>query len=667
MLPTEITKATFEEALQLINNGRLQQAIDLCQRALERTPDDINMTALLGAVFLQANNYQAAEDYLKKAIDLAPAFAKPHEDLGILLVNLKREEEAIPLLQKAVRLDPSLESANFNLGKALAACGRGAEADKAYEAAFELNPERKAMAMAAEHHRRGEDDKAEQLYRQVLQKNPQNVDAMRLLALLACTANHFDDAERMLRKAIEVAPDFLGAYMDLGKILKDMDRLEEAIDCFRKAVALAPNNFKPQMQLASTLAPAALNIEAVTAHQRALEITPNHPGALLGLGHALKTAGRQAEGIEAYEQCIKVRPDNGETYWSLANLKTYTFRDDQIEEMEQRVRSEGLDPNAEINFLFALGKAYEDRKEYEKSWQYYEEGNEKQRMSVGYDPVLTEIQNTDIINTFSKAFFDSHKGMGNPDPSPIFILGLPRSGSTLLEQIIASHSMVEGTSELPYLGRIATSMNRNRADGINYPEAVLELKDKHFDQLGEKYLQKAKMHRIEGKPFFIDKMPNNFPNIGLLHSILPNAKIIDARRHPLDSCFGNFKQLYAKGQNFTYDLSDIGEYFLQYQRMMDHWDEVLPGRVLHCQYEDTVNDLETQVKRVLEYCGLPWEEGCVNYHQNDRVVRTASSEQVRQPIYNKSIGTWRRYESGLEELVDVLEPILPLYEKYLPN
>ncbi|MGK0500541.1 MAG: tetratricopeptide (TPR) repeat protein [Oceanicoccus sp.] len=666
MLPNEVTKATFDEALTLINKGQLQQAADLCQRALQRSPEDVNMTALLGAVMLQASNYPAAEKHLRQAIDLAPSFAKPHEDLGILLVNLKRETEAIPLLQKAVRLDPSLELAYFNLGKALASNGKGTDADKAFEAAFELSPERKLMAMAAEHHRHGKADQAEQLYRQVLQKNPDNVDAMRMLAILACASSHFDDAERLLRKAIAIAPDFLGAYLDLGKILKDTDRLEEAIDCFRKGVAIAPNDFQPQLQLASSLPAAALNEESVSVHQRALQIKPNHPGALLGLGHALKTCGRQEEGIAAYQQCIKVKPNNGEIWWSLANLKTYSFSDEEITEMEQRVRTEGLDSSAEVNFLFALGKAFEDREDYDKSWQYYEEGNSKQRMNVGYDPVLTEIQNNDIIEVFDKDFFASRKNTGNPDPSPIFILGLPRSGSTLLEQILASHSMVEGTSELPYLGRIASSMNRNRADGVNYPQAMLELDDKHLSKLGDAYMQRAKMHRVEGKPFFIDKMPNNFPNVGLLHAMLPNAKIIDARRHPLDSCFGNFKQLYAKGQNFTYDLSDIGEYFLEYHRLMDHWNEVLPGQVLRCQYEDTVNDLEGQVKRILRFCGLPWEDACLNFHQSDRIVRTASSEQVRQPIYNKSIGTWRRFESGLEELVNVLEPVLPLYEKYMP-
>jgi hypothetical protein len=278
--------------------------------------------------------------------------------------------------------------------------------------------------------------------------------------------------------------------------------------------------------------------------------------------------------------------------------------------------------------------------------------------------VQTEVTNDSIISVFDRQFLEANTGLGNPDPAPIFIVGLPRSGSTLIEQILASHSLVEGTAELPYLGRVATSLNRNRADGINYPEATRELGEKQFRALGQDYLDLARLHRTEGKPRFIDKMPNNTPNIGLLHLILPNAKIIDARRYPLDSCLSCYRQLFAKGQTFTYDLTDIGEYFLQYQRMMDHWHDVLPGRVLTVQYEDVVTDFENQVQRLLEHCELPRENACINFHDTERPVRTASSEQVRRPIYSESINRWRHYQQYLDELIQVLEPILPRYAQY---
>jgi len=278
--------------------------------------------------------------------------------------------------------------------------------------------------------------------------------------------------------------------------------------------------------------------------------------------------------------------------------------------------------------------------------------------------VRTEVMNDELIKVFDREFLEQKSGHGHPSPEPVFIVGLPRSGSTLLEQILASHSMVEGTAELPYAGLVATSVNRNRADGLNYPRAVRALGDEQFRQLGQDYLDLARIHRTEGRPRFIDKMPNNYPTIGLLHLILPNAKIIDARRYPLDSCLSCYRQLFARGQNFTYDLTDIGEYFLQYQRMMDYWHDVLPGRCLTVQYEDMVTDFENQVRRLLDYCELPWEENCIRFYETDRPVRTASSEQVRQPVYTRSIHFWRNYEDRLDELKEVLEPVLPRYAKY---
>ncbi|MFB3100722.1 MAG: sulfotransferase, partial [Gammaproteobacteria bacterium] len=292
------------------------------------------------------------------------------------------------------------------------------------------------------------------------------------------------------------------------------------------------------------------------------------------------------------------------------------------------------------------------------------EGNSKRRMQEVYDPVETEVVNDMIIDVFSKGLLEKNADAGNADPSPIFIIGLPRSGSTLIEQILASHSLVEGTSELPYVTRITKSLNRNRADGINYPKAVAELYDRHFVAMGQDYINFCQMHRTEGKQHFIDKNPNNFPAVGFIHLTLPNAKIIDARRHPMDACFSCYRQLFAKGQPFTYDLTDIGEYYLQYRRMMDYWHEVLPGRVLTVQYEEVVTDFENQVRRLLEYCGLPFEEGCLNYYDTDRPVRTASSEQVRQPIYTQSLGRWRYYEQHLDELKEILDPLLPRYEQY---
>ena len=661
MLHARAPRSMFDDILGLLQARKADEAIARCRQALVQYPDDVNILGLLGAALGDHGEFREAEEILLRVIDLTPAFAKPYEDLGTLVLQQGEAERAIPLLEKAARLDPKEESAHFQLGKALAQLGRGQEADAAFERSFALSPTRGMMARAAEHHAAGRMEEAERLCRQVLQKDPRHVDALRMLGLVAAAAGDLDEAENLLRQALAGAPDHVPAMFELGRVLKELERPEEAIEVYQTLISLQPENPRAHYRLAGVLAPAALTEQSAAAYRRCLALDPEHAGAWLGLGHMLKTLGQQSEGIAAYKRCLEIEPEFGEAWFSLANLKTYRFEDAEIEEMQRRLESETVREPSKVNFLFALAKAHEDRRDYDRAWQYYEQGNARQRMLVSYDPVLTETVNDDLVAYFSAQFFRERAVAGNPDPSPIFIVGMPRSGSTLVEQIIASHSKVEGTSELPYIGRLTKSLNRNRADGMRYPQVLSELEDRHFHRLGQNYLDMARMHRVEGTPHFIDKMPNNFPLVGFIHAILPNARIIDARRHPLDACTGNLRQLYARGQTFSYDQTDIGEYYLQYQRMMDHWDEVLPGKVLHVQYEDVVADLETQVKRILDYLELPWEDACLNFHNTDRAVRTASSEQVRQPIYTSGIGFWRHYETRLEELKEVLEPILDRY------
>jgi tetratricopeptide (TPR) repeat protein len=657
-------KSVFDETIALITAGDLARAEARCRAKLEEFPRDVNLQALLGAVLVKLDRPAEAETALRRAIDLAPTFAKPYEDLGFLLLKQNRAGEAVAVLERATHLDPKLENAWFSLAKALIALGRGADADRAFEKCFELSPERRLMAIAAEHQKEGRLEEAERLYRRVLRQRPRNVDAMRLLAAIAVKANRYDEAEMLLDRAISLAPDFLMAIMDLGRLRKEQDRYFEALECFDRVLELDPGNAQAHFLRGSTLGPAAFTHEAIEAYQKCLSVKPTHAGALLGLGHVLKAVGRYDEAVAAYNECIRVRPESGETYWSLANLKTHRFDEATVMEMERRLEAGGLAVQSEVNFEFALAKAYEDRCDFERSWLHYSRGNRRQRGEVSYDPVHTESMNDRLVKVFSHEFFSTHAGVGHDDASPIFILGLPRSGSTLLEQILASHPQVEGTSELPYVGRVATWLNRNRADGVNYPEAVLELPAASFRSLGEDYLRYARVHRRLGAPRFVDKMPNNFPNVGFIATILPNAKIIDARRHPLDACLSCYRQLFAKGQAFTYDLTEIGEYYLQYQRMMDHWHEVLPGCVLTVQYEAVVGDVEAEVRRLLEFCELPWDDACLRFYESDRPVRTPSSEQVRQPIYDRSIGHWRNFEPHLGELIEVLEPIRERYRRF---
>lgn len=667
MLQSPPSRARFSEVIELIGRGRYGDAESLCRSLLAERDDDVNILGLLGAVLIKLNRLEEAVEILRSAIELAPTFAKPHEDLGVALFDLGRIDETVATLQNGLRLDPSLELGWMTLGKALAKKGDGAAADAAFERAFELNPERRMLALAAEHHKEGRLEDAEKMYRQVIANNPKNVDAIRLLGRVALSAKRNADAEKLFRRAVNIAPDFVGAIIDLGRVLKEQDLLEEAIDCFRRVIRLQPKNPQAHFLLAGALAPAALTHDAIDAYRRVLELAPGHAGARLGLGHVLKTVGQQDDAVREYRESVRLKPDSGESFWSLANLKTYRLSDADIADIEEQLASEDLTTQSRVNFLFALAKAREDRSDFDAAWKYYQHGNVLQRSEVSYDPVQTEVLTATLRDVFDADLFARNAGVGNSDPSPIFIIGLPRSGSTLIEQILASHSRVEGTSELPYLGRVATSLNRNRADGINYPEAVRELRPANFAALGQDYLDHARRHRVAGAAHFIDKMPNNFPSVGFLHLILPNAIVIDARRHPLDACLGSYRQLFAKGQNFTYDLTDIGEYFLQYERIVDHWHDVLPGKVLTIQYEEVVGDFENQVRRLLDHCGLPFEEACLRFHETERPVRTASSEQVRQPIYRTALGFWRNYEAHLGELVDVLEPSLSRYATHLPD
>lgn len=657
-------KSEFDATLALIHAGDFAAAESRARTALVSWPRDVNMQGLLGALLIKLNRTNEAEQLLLGVIAEAPSFAKPHEDLGVLMLQQERADEAVRYLERATRLDPKLEQAWFNLGKAYATLGRGADADAAFEKSFELSPERKMMAHAAEHQREGRLDEAEHLYKRVLRHNPNNVDALRLLAMLSLKGQREAEAESLLLKAVAAAPDFLAAWLDLGKLRNDLDRHAEALECFDRVLAIEPQNVQALYLRAQALAPSGFTEEAIALYRQCVALRPDHIGALLGMGHALKTVGQYQQAVDSYNECIRYRPEYGETYWSLANLKTYRFDDAALQEMQQRVAAGGLTTSSEVNFRFAIAKSFEDRGDFERAWEFYSTGNQRQRKEVSYDPVQTEVINDRLVATCTADFLESHRTDGNPDPAPIFVVGLPRSGSTLLEQILASHSAVEGTSELPYIGRLTSWLNRNRAEGVNYPEAIRELEPRHFAQLGEDYLKFARLHRRQGNPRFIDKMPNNFPSVGFIALILPNAKIIDARRHPLDATMSCYRQLFAKGQAFTYDLTEIGEYYLQYQRMMDHWATVLPGKVLTVQYEEVIADVEGQARRMLDFCGLPFEEGCLRFYENSRPVRTPSSEQVRQPIYDKSIGQWRRYERHLDELLTVLAPLRERYAAF---
>jgi len=401
---------------------------------------------------------------------------------------------------------------------------------------------------------------------------------------------------------------------------------------------------------------------SIVLYQAMLAAGPNNPDVHLWLGHALKTIDRVPDAIESYRAAAAGRPDFGDAYWSLANLKTYRFDDAEIARMREAEQASGTGVEDRIHLCFGLGKALEDRGEPAQSWAYYERGNALKRAQSRYRPEKTEANTDRQIAVCTPEFFSARTGWGDARPDPIFIIGLPRSGSTLLEQILASHSEVEGTQELADIHRIAQDLMGRDPDGARYPAALAEMTAEDFHRLGEKYLADTRVYRT-GKPFFIDKMPNNFRHVGLIHLMLPHAKIIDARREPMACCFSNFKQLFANGQEFTYSIEDISRYYRTYLELMRHWDHALPGRVLRVHHEDVVDDLEGSVRRMLDYCGLAFEPACVAFHKTQRSVRTPSSEQVRQPIFRDSLEQWKKYEPWLGDFKSALGDALIRYRE----
>ncbi len=605
---------------------------------------------------------ETMEKRIRAALAGAPNSAHLHDELGANLAKQQRHTEAITLFERALSLDPELPHTRKRLADAYAASGRGVEADRLYAQYVAQDPDRKVIAEGAEHLNAGRTKQAVAAFKSVLRRIPDHIDAMRMLALaLGSESRDIEDAEVLLRRVTERAPDYVAAWIDLGSNYIKQKKWVEAAETLRKATRLAPNSIRAWAGLADALAQGGFQEQSVEAYRKTVELDPNNYFAHLGFAHVLKSVGHQTESIAAYRAGIALRPNFGEAYWSLANLKTFRFTPDEIVAMQEQVRNGDLQPSTAAHFCFALGKAFEDAGDYDTAWHWYQDGNQRQRPLVSHDPLIMEDRHTANIETFTADFLRTHGGHGFEAADPIFIVGMHRSGSTLIEQILASHSQVEGTLELPTLGKIATTVGRYRTDGVEYPEVLRDLRPKDWRDYGRQYIEATRRHRQTNRPRFTDKMPSNFPLIGFIHLILPNAKIIDATRHPLDSLLGNYKQLYGSGPDYSYDMEELAQYYREYHRIMQHWHQVLPGKVLTVHYEDTVLDLESQVRRLLAHCGLPYEESCLHYYQNRRTVKTASSEQVRRPIYKEALGTWRRYEKHLglwkTELADIIEAL----------
>jgi tetratricopeptide (TPR) repeat protein len=585
-----------------------------------------------------------------------PRFSRLHEERGHCFGFLKQAPQAIDAFLLAVNINHALPSSWSMLEGLYRMTG---QADNARMAADHMATLRKlppAVVTATGLFVDGDLDAAEPMVRAYLLQNGNEVEAMRLLARIGSARKVFDDAELLLAAVLELAPDYRAARAEYAEVLLELHKYQDARRELDQLLREDPaNRLHYQSLTATTLVGLGEHERAVGLYRDILLATPADPDAHLSMAHALKTLGRREQAIESYRKAAESRPGFGDAYWSLANLKTYRFTDEEVARLRALQTAPAIAPVDRYHLHFAMGKALEDQGEFAESFHYYELGNALKRVESSYRPEIIETNTRQQIEVCTREFFDSRRGAGAPDPDPIFIVGLPRSGSTLLEQVLASHSLVEGTQELPNVQQIVANL-RGRDPDLNnprYPRILSELKFEEYHKLGEQYLAATRVYR-NGKPdpvpYFIDKMPNNFRHLGLIRLMLPNAKIIDARREPMACCFSNLKQLFAQGQEFTYSVDDIARYYRTYLELMRHWDDVLPGWVLRVHHEDVVDDLEGSVRRILEFCGLEFEPQCIEFHKTVRSVRTASSEQVRQPIYREGLDQWKHFEPWLEPL-----------------
>lgn len=643
--------ATAQKALQ---SGDFAGGLELANKVLESAPDDAE-ALYIGAVacrYLEQTDQAAA--MLDRLHAASPEFGRAWQEAGHLARAQGNIDAAIAAYARAVKFNPALEASWRAQGELLKAAGRTAEAQATLSQSQRLRTLPRELVAVTNHLHEGRVLHAEQICRAFLQLNPRNVEGMRLLAQIGIKLGILDDAEFLLESATTFEPDNIQLRLDYIDSLRRRQKFAKARQEAEALHARDPENPLFQSHLAIDNMQTGDYDVAFDLFDQVLAKLPNDPATLTSRGHALKTTGRSDEAVASYRAAIAAKPDHGDAYYALANLKTYRFTDAEIAAMQQQIARTDLAFMDRVHLSFSLAKALEDRGDYAQSFEYYEAGNALKRAQTRYsaDQMSAELAKQHEVCT--PDLFTSHKGAGHPAPDPIFIVGLPRAGSTLLEQILASHSQVDGTLELPNVLALAHRLRGRKAGQSRYPKILHDLPEEQLAQFGEDFIESTRIHRADA-PFFTDKMPNNFRHVGLIHLILPNATIIDARRDPMDCCFSGFKQLFAEGQEFTYGLHEIGRYYADYVSLMDHWDRVLPGKILRVQHEDVLDDLEGQVRRMLNHCGLPFEQACVDFHQTDRAVRTASSEQVRKPINRSGQGAWEPFAPWLGDLKAALD------------
>ncbi|WP_026941331.1 tetratricopeptide repeat-containing sulfotransferase family protein [Hellea balneolensis] len=641
----------------LMQQGRFAQAVAQSDKLLKDSPKDIEGLYMKAVSARYLKDYSLAEKTLAELKTIQPNFGRALQEEGHLSRDQGLFDAALSAYQKACRANPALMASWKSQADILSRKGLRQEAYKANFQAEHLSKLPQELLTVTHLIHEGKLLKAEELCRFFLQKKPHHIEAMRLLADIGSRFGVFNDADFLLESAIEFAPDNIQLHLDYIQILRKRQKFAAALEQAEGLYKRDPENPVFQSHLAIESMQTGDHERAFALFEDVLERIPNDPVTLTSRGHAFKTFGKHDDAVESYRAAYRAKADHGDAYFGLANLKTYEFTDGEVDQMRTLTERTGTGFMDRVNLFFSLGKALEDRKDYAAAFEQYKQGNDLKSFESRYKAadMTEELEGQARICTAE--LFEKQGGKGFAAPDPIFIVGLPRAGSTLLEQIIASHSQVDGTLELPNILSLSYHLRGRERAKINgrYPGILHDLTEDQLKTFGERFIEDTRIHRKDA-PFFIDKMPNNFRHIGLIKLILPNAKIIDARRHPMACCFSGFKQHFAEGQEFTYGLENVGTYYKDYVALMDHWDSVLPGEILRVQYEDVVGDTENQVRRILDYLGLPFEQSCLEFHKTKRSVRTASSEQVRQPIFKSGLEQWRNFEPWLDPLKEALGP-----------
>ncbi len=645
----------LKQARTQMYEGRFDAALSTSIAVLQNEPENIDALYMKAVCERYLDHNDKAMASVNQLKNLSPDFGRAYQEEGHIFRAMGDDESALAAYRRACQCNSVLQASWKAQADILESWGqRDAAAEmRGQEQRIAAMP--KPLVGVSHLLHEGKLIKAENACRHFLQKNPQNVEGMRLLADIGARLGILEDADFLLESAIEFEPDNIQVRIDYIQILRKRQKFSEALKQSELLYQRDTTNPVFQSLYAIESMQTGDYEQALDLFEKVLQRLPNDPVTLTSRGHALKTFGRHDEAVSSYQTAVQSDPGYGDAYYGLANLKTYRFSDEELSLMEAQEQGNQLSYQNRIHICFALGKAYEDRKDYDTSFGYYQRGNELKRVQSRYDADQMTAELDNQMTACTPALVAKQSGKGCDAPDPIFILGLPRAGSTLLEQILASHSQVDGTLELPNILSLAHRLRRQKqaSNDSRYPENLHDLEADQLRAMGQEFIDSTRIHRQDA-PYFIDKMPNNFRHIGLIKLILPNAKIIDARREPMACCFSGFKQLFAEGQEFTYGLDEIGRYYSDYVRLMDHWDTVLPGAVLRVQHEDVLDDLEGQVRRMLDYLGLPFEQTCIDFHQTKRAVRTASSEQVRQPITKASVDLWRHYETHLQPLKDAL-------------